>query len=219
MGIKGSALSSWPGRGWALKGTAAQDIVPLRTESTQEMGRRNFQGKTMVRYNGFWVLTELLGRCSRQLTAISRLTPAQKQFVGTMIDTEIAAGYYIRRSNVSGDTWVAYIAVKMKYPGDLAYMARLVSHLPPSRGWYTNAIKGSRDRRWSLNLHGIVAYALLRETRPFLHNEKSIIEVDCILSHGPTVSGANSHPFITCGASRVRRGVWYWPRIDDDNSK
>jgi len=97
-------------------------------------------------------------------------------------------------------------------------MAELVSHLPPSKGWYANTIKQSRDRRWSLNLQGIVAYTLLREIRPYLHNEKAIIEVDCILEHGPTVDGQAPHPFIQCGARHVRRGVWYWSQIDDENN-
>lgn len=134
-----------------------------------------------------------------------------------MVDTEVAVGYFIRRSNVSGDTWVAYVAVKMKYPGNLVFMASLIAHLPPSRGWYSNTIKQSRDRRWSLNAQGIVAYELLRVVRPYLHNEKSTIEVDCILEHGPTVDGKQPHPFLQCGAARVRRGVWYWPQVDDEN--
>lgn len=171
----------------------------------------------MVTYNGFLVLPEVLTRCRRQLLAIARLAPLQKQFIGTMVDTEVAVGYYIRRSNASGDFWVAYIAVKMKYPGDLLYFAHLVSHLPPSRGLYANTIKGTLDRRWSLSLHGLVAYTLLREVNPYLHNEKSITEVDCILEHGPTVSGKGPHPFVSCGAIHIRRGVWYWPRIDDEN--
>lgn len=176
------------------------------------------QGKTLVGFDGFLVMRELLSRCRKQLSAIARLTQVQKQFIGTMIDTEVAVGYYIRRSNVSGDTWVAYVAVKMKYPGDLVLMARLVSHLPPSQGWYANTIKQSRDRRWSLTMQGIVAYRLLREVRGYLHNEKSVVEVNCILEHGPTVDGKEPHPFIQCGARHVRRGVWYWPQIDNENN-
>ncbi len=172
----------------------------------------------MVPFHGFLIMRELLSRCKRQLTAIARLTRVQKQFLGTMVDTEVAVGYFIRRSNVSGDTWVAYVAVKMKYPGDLVYMSKLVSHLPPSSGWFANTIKQSRDRRWSLNLQGIVAYVLLREVRSYLHNEKAVIEVDCILEHGPTQDGRRPHPFIQSGARHIRRGVWYWPQIDDENN-
>ncbi len=189
-----------------------------RRKALTEYGPRNSQGKTLVIYDRFLVMGELLSRCKRQLSSIARLTRIQKQFVGTMVDTEVAVGYFIRRSNVSGNTWVAYVDVKMKYSGDLVFMAMLVSHLPPSRGWYANTIKQSKDRRWSLNLQGIVAHTLLREVRPFLHNEKSIIEVDCILKHGPTVIGKEPHPFIQCGAQHVRRGVWHWPQIDDENN-
>lgn len=116
----------------------------------------------------------------------------------------MAAGYFLRKSGVSGTSWTAYASVKMKYGGDLAHFAKLISRLPPSRGWYANTITKSRDRRWSLNIQGIVAYALLREVRPYLHNEKSAIEVDCIL-------------IARCGARNVRRGVWHWPQIDDEN--
>jgi hypothetical protein len=177
----------------------------------------NSFGKTMVPFYGFFVMREILSRCKRQLLAVARQSRIQKQFIGTMLDTEVASGYFIGRNNVSGDTWVSYVGVKMKYPGDLVYMARLVSHPSPSRGWYANSIKQSRDRRWSLNLQGVVAYALLHEARPYLHNEKTVIEVDCILKHGPSVDGKRPHPFVQCGARHVRRGVWYWPQIDDEN--
>ncbi len=173
----------------------------------------------IVDYDGFRVLKENLSRSRKQLTAIGALAPIEKQFVGTMIDTEIAAGYFLRASNISGSNWSAYVAVKMKYGGDLVYLASLIGHLPPSRGWYANTIKHSRDRRWSLNILGVVAYTLLREARPYLHNEKSIVEVDCILKHGPIVSGRLPHPFVQSGAVRLRRGVWYWPGIDDENEK
>jgi len=172
----------------------------------------------MVRYDGFFVLPEVLTRSKKQLSAIGRLTRIEKQFLGTMVDTEVAAGYYIRRSNVTGDVWVAYVAVKMKYPGDLAYMAKLVAHRPPSKGWNANTITNGLDLRWSLGFQGIVAYTLLREVRTYIHNEKSAIEVDCILKHGPTVSANQTHPFEDCGEIRVRRGVWFWPQIDDKES-
>jgi len=169
-------------------------------------------------FHGFTVPKDSLSRSKKQLTTISKLNEVQKQFIGTMLDTEVAAGYFLRKSNVTGNTWSAYVAVKMKYGGDLFFFAKLIARLPPSRGWYANTIKQSLDRRWSLNIQGIVAYALLKEARPYLHNEKTIAEVDCILRHGPTVDGKLSHPFIQCGAIHVRRGVWYWPQIDDRNN-
>jgi hypothetical protein len=168
-----------------------------------------------VWYDGFKVPRENLTRSKCQLAVISVLTVEQKQFIGTMIDTEVAVGYFLRKSNVSGGIWVAYLAVKMKYGGDLKYFAKLISHIPPGRHLYANTIKGLPDLRWSLQVQGVVAFALLRETRSFLHNEKSITEVDCILKHGPIIDALRPHPFVDCGASRIRRGVWYWPRIDD----
>jgi len=171
----------------------------------------------IVSYDGFYVPKESLTRSNKQLVAIGSLKPIQKQFVGTLVDTEVAVGYFLRNTNATGKTWVAYIAVKMKYGGDLVYLAELISRLPPSRGWYANTIKHSLDRRWSLNIQGVVAYTLVREIRPYLHNEKSIIEVDCVLTHGPVTNGEGPHPFVQCGGRHIRRGVWYWPQIDEEN--
>jgi len=192
--------------------------MPHEFETQVSSGRWNFQGKPMVQYDGFFILPEVLTRSRKQLAAIRRLTRIEKQFLGTMVDTEVAVGYFIRRSNVTGNTWVAYVAVKMKYPGDLAHMAKLIGHLPPSKGWNTNTITNGLDLRWSLNLQGVVAFTLLRDIRPYIHNEKSAIEVDCILKGGPTLRANQRHPFEDCGAVRIRRGVWFWPQIDDKES-
>ena len=172
----------------------------------------------IIPYDGFPVLKESLTRSRKQISAIVAMTRIQRQFVGTMIDTEVAVGYTLRKTYASGTAWVSYLAVKMKYSGDLVYLAKLTSRLPPSRGWYANTIKQSLDRRWSLNVQGVVAYTLLREVRPYLHNQKAIIEVSCILEHGPIVNGDLRHPFVQCGAKHVKRGVWYWPQIDDVNN-
>lgn len=188
-----------------------------KTLCSGQPGPRNALGKRLVRFYGFLIMRELLVRSKSRLVATARLNNVQKQFIATLIDTEVAVGYFVRKSNVSGPTGVAYLAVKMKYSGDLTYFAELISRRPPSRGWYANTIKGSLDRRCSLDVQGVVVYALLREVRPFLHNEKSIIEVDCILKHGPTVNAERPHPFVQCRAHRIRRGVWYWPQIDDGN--
>jgi hypothetical protein len=198
--------------GWALKGITSLTVVRTRGQGSQRAGYYRRGG--FVSYDGFIVPKENLTRSKNQLQAIALLTPTQKQFIGTMIDTEVASGYFLRKSNVSGGTWVAYLAVKMKYGGDLSYFASLVSHIPPSRHLNANTIKKSLDLRWSLQIQGIVAYALFREVRPYLHNEKSIVEVDCILKHGPVVAASNPHPFVSCRASRIRRGVWHWPQID-----
>ena len=192
--------------------------MPPDSEKQSPKGNRTFQGKPLVQFHGFLVMQEVVTRSRKQLAAIRRLTRIEKQFLGTMVDTEVAVGYFIRRSNVMGNTWVAYLAVKMKYPGNLVHMAKLVGHLPPSKSWNANIITKGPDLRWSLNLQGIVAFTLLGEIRPYIHNEKSAIEVDCILRHGPALSANQRHPFEDCGAIRIRRGVWFWPQIDDKES-
>lgn len=172
----------------------------------------------IVVYHGFPIPKHNLHQCAKQIRAIKAMTSVQRQFVGTMIDTEVAVGYFLRKGKSSDyDCWVDYIAVKMKYAGDLSHLAELICRLPPSSGWYANTIKKSLDRRWSLSIQGVVAYALSREVRPFLYNEKAMVEVDCILAHGPYASANLPHPFTLCGARNVRRGVWYWPQIDKEN--
>jgi hypothetical protein len=148
---------------------------------------------------------------------IKALTAIQKQFIGTLVDTEMAAGYFMVASRGHRKRWTAYVSVKMKYDGDVAYLSKLVGLSPPGRYLSTNTIMQTLDLRWSKQIQGVVAYALLKEVRPYLHNQKSIIEVECILKHGPRVSPNRPHPFIDCGARKVRRGVWHWPQIDDEN--
>jgi hypothetical protein len=169
----------------------------------------------LVAYDGFYVLKESLTKCEKQLTAIAALTLIQRQFIGTLVDTEMAAGYFLVSQVGSRRRWVAYIAVKMKHRGDVAYFAELIGSQRPSRSYNANTITRTLDLRWSKQVQGLVAYALLKAVKPFLHNEKSIIEVDCILKHGPRVSADRPHPFVECGATHVRRGVWYWPQIED----
>lgn len=184
----------------------------------QASGRyANYQkGRGLVKFEGFFVLKESITKAKHILDAISQLTPVQKQFIGTMIDTEVAAGYFLVANKLSIKRWTAYVSVKMKYRGDIAHLAELVDSLPPGRSLNANTITHTQDLRWSKQFQGIVAFALLKAVRPYLHNEKSIIEVDCILKHGPRVSPDLPHPFETCGAIHVRRGVWHWPQIDDE---
>jgi hypothetical protein len=176
----------------------------------------NYQlGRGLVPYDGFYVLRESLTRSRVQLEAIAALNQIQKQFIGTLVDTEVAVGYFLVANKQSRMRWTAYVAVKMKYGGDIAFLSKLVGLGPPNRSLNANTITHSFDLRWSKQVQGIVAYALVKAVRPYLHNEKSIIEVDCILRHGPRVSPDKPHPFIECGAVRLRRGVWHWPQIDD----
>ena len=174
----------------------------------------------VANYDGFQVLRESLSNSRNQIAAIIAMTPTQRQFVGTLVDTEAASGYFLKRVEGVRPVWIAYVAIKMKYRGDLARLAELVSHGPPSRSLNKNTITKTLDLRWSVQIQGVVAYTLLREVRPYLFNEKTNIETDCILEHGPVVPSTLPHPFEQCGASRVRRGVWYWPQIDgSDNSE
>lgn len=172
----------------------------------------------MVQYDGFPITKQSLTQSKVQLNAISLLTPTQRQFVGTVVDTEAAVGYFLKLAKNESPSWIAYVAAKMKYRGTLARLAELILHQPPSRSLNWNTITQSRDLRWSVQVQGVVAYTLLREVRPHLFNEKSTIETDCVLKHGPIVSSSFPHPFIDCGASRIRRGVWWWPQIDGENN-
>ena len=186
----------------------------MPTHSGPPVRYANFPKRVgLVLYDGFYVLKESITRSRNQLEAIGTLTPIQKQFVGTLVDTEVAVGYF-HKSRHGNRAWIAYLAVKMKYRGDLAYLAELISHGPPSRSLNANSITHSLDLRWS-----VVAYTLLRDIRAYLHNEKSIVEVDCILRHGPIVPSDGRHPFVECGAAPVRRGVWFWPQIDDMDNR
>lgn len=127
------------------------------------------------------------------------MTPIQRQFVGTLLDTEAASGYFLKLVAGVRPAWIAYVAAKMKHRGDLARFAELVSHRPPGRSWNRNTITDSLDLRWSVQVQGVVAYTLFREVRPYLFNEKTAIEVDCILRHGPVVPSSLPHPFEQCG--------------------
>ena len=171
-------------------------------------------------YDGFPILKESLTRSRNQLDAIRVLTPIQKQFVGTLVDTEAAVGYFLKLAkHRKRPAWIAYLAVKMKHRGDVGHLAELVSHRGPSRSLNKNTITQTLDLRWSVQIQGVVAYTLLRDVRSFLFNEKSIIEVDCIMKNGPLVAGDQPHPFVSFGAMRVRRGVWFWPQIDGANNR
>ncbi len=191
----------------------------VRVEEVAKRSRFYDRNLGIVLYDGFPILKESVTRSNHQLVAINSLTTIQKQFVGTLTDTEAAVGYFLKLArDARRPAWIAYLAVKMKYRGDLARLAELVGHQSPSRSLYKNTITQSLDLRWGVQVQGVVAYTLLREVRPFLLNEKSIIEVDCILRHGPIVSSEKPHPFIQGGAVRVRRGVWFWPQIDGENN-
>jgi hypothetical protein len=193
-------------------------VTEARTNTNKPYSRNS----GFALYDGFYVFKESLTNSRKQLESIGALNPVQKQFVGTLVDTEAAVGYFLKQTGREDrrrrGAWIAYLSVKMKYRGDLGHFAELIGHQSPSRSLNKNTITRTLDLRWSVQIQGVVAYTLLRDVRPFLFNEKSIIEVECILKHGPNVPSDLPHPFITYGAVRVRRGVWYWPQIDGDNN-
>lgn len=153
--------------------------------------------------NGFPIEKGGLTGSRRQLVAIASMTPLEKQFVGTLTDTEAAIGYFSKMTIIGRRLWVAYLAVKMKHRGDLDELSGLMAHGPPSRSLNKNTITNSLDLRWSVQVQGVVAHALLREVRPFMFNEKAKVEADCILEHGPVVT-ESLHPFVDCGGIRVK---------------
>ncbi len=154
---------------------------------------------------------EDFSRSRTQLESIGRLSDVDAQFIATLIDTEAAIGYYSRRYESEAPVWTAYISVKMKHRGLIARFALLSGlKVPLAPTLSKNTLTGKMDPRWSKQLTGIVAVALLQRVRPRLFNEKTIAEADCIIASGPAVR-LRTHPFVTFGATRVRRGVWSWP--------
>ena len=180
--------------------------------------RRNLSGFTT--FYGFVVREQELRKVRKRLKSIVSLTDTAKQFVATMLDTETAIGYYRRKQFYKRfgfviGKWTAYIAVKMTYKGDIALMANLLGLKEPekTRAFY-NTLKGTRDVAWSIQTSGIVAYFAIKTVAPFVYNEKTSIEAQSIIRHGPYVSAEQRHPFEVDGGVRLRRGVWTWPSLD-----
>jgi len=55
---------------------------------------------------------------------------------------------------------------------------------------------------------------VVRTVASFLHNEKTKIEAESIVKHGPYVAAERPHPFEDDGGVRVKRGVWIWPNLE-----
>ena len=70
------------------------------------------KGRGLVMYEGFFVLKESITKAKRNLEAITRLTPVQKQFIGTIIDTEVASGYFLVANKHNIKRWTAYFQSK-----------------------------------------------------------------------------------------------------------
>jgi hypothetical protein len=69
------------------------------------------KGIGLVRYDQFYVLKESITRSRNQLKAIRDLTRIEKQFIGTLVDTEVAVGYFHKLRD-GRSPWLAYLAVK-----------------------------------------------------------------------------------------------------------
>lgn len=156
---------------------------------------------------------EDLTRNRRHLSRIESLRTVDRQFIATLIDTEAAIGYFLRKFEHQNN-WTAYISVKMLHSDVVNHFAELLGlerRRRPSESF--NKLTGNKERRWSVQLSGLIAFATIRKVESFLYNEKSKAEASCILKHGPIVTPSGLHPFLRCGATRRRRGVWIWPNV------
>jgi hypothetical protein len=55
---------------------------------------------------------------------------------------------------------------------------------------------------------------VIRTVALFLYNEKTKVEAESIIKHGPHVAGELRHPFEEVGGVKVKRGVWIRPGLD-----
>lgn len=58
-----------------------------------------------------------------------------------------------------------------------------------------------------------LAFFTIKSVEAILYNEKSKAEANCILQYGPVVKPPGMHPFLRCGATPMKRGVWIWPDL------
>lgn len=173
--------------------------------------------------DSFAVRQEDLTKLRERINRIKSLRSVDKQFVATMLDTEVAIGYfrkkefYVRTGFVIG-RWKAYVSVKMTYKGDIARLATFLGLQVPSKTkLHYNTLKATKEGVWCLQTTGIIPYVAIKTVAPFLYNEKTKIEAESIIKHGPFVPGEFRHPFEDDGGVRVKRGVWIWPGLEKAN--
>ena len=170
-------------------------------------------------FDGFIVRQQDVNKLRDRIKYIESLRAIDKQFIATLLDTEAAIGYYrrkefYRRKGFVVGRWRAYISVKMTYKGDIARLATLLGLKVPERTtMHYNTLKATRELAWSLHTSGLRPYVAIRTVAPFLYNEKTKIEAECIIKHGPILPGEQPHPFESEVAVRIKRGVWIWPNI------
>ncbi len=188
-------------------------LSPANGEFKTEERDRVSTNARYVPFCGFMVRREDLTRNRRELSKIESLGEVDRQFIATLIDTEGAIGYFLRRSDRQNN-WTAYISVKMAHSGVVNHFAELVGFERRRRPWQGfNSLTGGTQKRWSIQISGLPAVFTIKSVEPFLFNEKAKAEANCILQHGPVVKPAGMHPFLRCGATPMKRGVWIWPNL------
>jgi hypothetical protein len=173
-----------------------------------------------TRFDGFIFRQQDVNRLQYRIKHIKSLRTIDKQFVATLLDTEAAIGYlrkkefYARNGFVIGK-WRAYISIKMTYKGDIIHLANLLGLQEPNRTkLHYNTLKATKESAWCLQTSGITPYVAIKTVAPFLYNEKTKIEAQSIIEHGPLLPGERRHPFEDNGGVRVKRGVWVWPNLE-----
>lgn len=87
-----------------------------------------------VPFSGFMLRKEDLTRNRRHLSRIESLRAVDKQFIATLIDTEAAIGYFLRKFEHQNN-WTAYISVKMVHSGVVNHFAELLGLERRRRPW------------------------------------------------------------------------------------
>jgi hypothetical protein len=173
-----------------------------------------------TRFDGFIVRQRDVDRPRLRIARTKSLKTVDKQFVATMLDTEAAIGhlrkkeFYKRNGFVIGK-WRAYVSVKMTHKGDIIHLANLLGLQEPSKTeLHYNTLKATKESAWCLQTSGITPCVAIRAVAPFLYNEKTKIEAQSIIRHGPLLFGERRHPLEDDGGVRAKRGVWIWPSLE-----
>ncbi len=173
-----------------------------------------------TRLDGFILRQQDVNKLRHRIKRIKSLRMIDKQFIATLLDTEAAIGYFrkkefYRRNGFVIGKWRAYISIKMTYKGDIIHLANLLGVQEPSKTkLHYNTLRATKESAWCLQTSGITPYVAIKTVAPFLYNEKTKIEAESIIKHGPLLPGERRHPFEDNGGVRVKRGVWVWPSLE-----
>ena len=82
----------------------------MQEEGTRESRSIDYRWKNAtVLYDGFRILRASLTASRRQLHAFNSHEPVQKQFIGTLADTEAATGYFLNKArDGKKPAWLSY---------------------------------------------------------------------------------------------------------------